>query len=148
MASVPASEKFDPVPDDLGLGRRLDVPEDLVQNLFDEGSLLVEGHDADRRPLPFVVEIKLGDGDIESGPQTILEAPEEHSFVLERVGVGEKKLKTEQPDDHNPFDSRRSGGLDFLGQEGLDDVPGQKVLELLDPDSAFVILLDLVDVLL
>ena len=57
-----------------------------------------DGRDADCSALPQLLMIRFGDGDIEFRAQAVSEAADDHSLVLERLGVRDVDVESQQGD--------------------------------------------------
>ena len=80
-----------------------------------------------RAPLPQVLEIDLGQGDVVA-VEPVLEAVQDAPLVLEGAGVREEQLERQDADDHGQ-PSRAVDGLDFFADERLDESPGWRSLK-------------------
>jgi hypothetical protein len=79
---------------DFSIQGLLSFGQDFMENLVDEAFLTVQSNETQLGSLPFVLEIELGDRDIISFLEPVLERIQDFSFFLERVGIRQEDLES------------------------------------------------------
>jgi hypothetical protein len=95
-----ALEQLDFGAQDLALEHLLNIVSDAVEHVFHELFFIADRHQADLGPLPFVLEIKLGQGNVVFLPDPVLDPVQAVPLVLQGPGLGKMDIKEQQSDDH------------------------------------------------
>jgi hypothetical protein len=100
----------------------LDEIDHLIQSGIDPLPVIPDRTNPQNRPLPQILGIHLGDGDVEPFPRSLHEALEHLSLALQGKIFVEEKLQVTNPNDHFPLPSLLQMGRLLFDNVGLDDV--------------------------
>jgi hypothetical protein len=108
---------------------------DLLQHLAALTHRAGHAADSERRPLPQILVIDLGNGHVVLPGYHRLNPAKHSAFVFERSRLGNEDLEASDPDEHRRL---LSLARDLFDLEGLDEVALFDVVVALDTDAALV----------